>query len=103
MRLERGVHDAQANGVANGVREPFGVWPRPAVDRESQHIAELQDPTRMWCSVPEIDHEHAVPRRGAGPRDRKSTRLNSSHVEISYAVFCLKKKQSRRSEVLRQR
>src|SRR5690349_24017857 len=26
------------------------------------------------------------------PRDRKSTRLNSSHVEISYAVFCLKKK-----------
>src|SRR5204863_9743470 len=27
-----------------------------------------------------------------GSRDRKSTRLNSSHVEISYAVFCLKKK-----------
>src|SRR6266511_4492815 len=26
------------------------------------------------------------------PRDRKSTRLNSSHVKISYAVFCLKKK-----------
>src|SRR5439155_21472829 len=36
-------------------------------------------------------------RRGAlldrhGGRDRKSTRLNSSHVAISYAVFCLKKK-----------
>src|SRR3989442_6285083 len=29
--------------------------------------------------------------------DRKSTRLNSSHVRISYAVFCLKKKQSRRN------
>src|SRR5690349_23468929 len=29
---------------------------------------------------------------GDGSRDRKSTRLNSSHVEISYAVFCLKKK-----------
>src|SRR5204863_7876881 len=28
-------------------------------------------------------------------RDRKSTRLNSSHVEISYAVFCLKKKKER--------
>src|SRR5438874_8374877 len=28
-------------------------------------------------------------------KDRKSTRLNSSHVEISYAVFCLKKKISR--------
>src|SRR5256885_3921131 len=29
------------------------------------------------------------------PRDRKSTRLNSSHLVISYAVFCLKKKKSR--------
>src|SRR5438874_9258592 len=28
------------------------------------------------------------------PLDRKSTRLNSSHVEISYAVFCLKKKKT---------
>src|SRR2546427_2025581 len=28
------------------------------------------------------------------PRDRKSTRLNSSHSQISYAVFCLKKKKS---------
>src|SRR5256885_16850963 len=29
-----------------------------------------------------------------GPRDRKSTRLNSSHLVISYAVFCLKKKKN---------
>src|SRR2546430_13308953 len=29
------------------------------------------------------------------PEDRKSTRLNSSHSQISYAVFCLKKKKSR--------
>src|SRR5690606_41758603 len=34
-------------------------------------------------------------RRGAGcGADRKSTRLNSSHVKISYAVFCLKKKKT---------
>src|SRR5690606_39709750 len=32
-----------------------------------------------------------------GQRDRKSTRLNSSHVKISYAVFCLKKKKTRHS------
>src|SRR3989442_3254572 len=32
----------------------------------------------------------------AAARDRKSTRLNSSHVRISYAVFCLKKKRSSR-------
>src|SRR5690349_23398748 len=31
-------------------------------------------------------------------RDRKSTRLNSSHVEISYAVFCLKKKKKSRKK-----
>src|SRR5437870_13595479 len=31
---------------------------------------------------------------GRTPEDRKSTRLNSSHVAISYAVFCLKKKNS---------
>src|SRR2546430_2781471 len=30
--------------------------------------------------------------KATGPRDRKSTRLNSSHSQISYAVFCLKKK-----------
>src|SRR5690606_42000667 len=34
------------------------------------------------------------PNGGGLPRDRKSTRLNSSHVKISYAVFCLKKKKA---------
>src|SRR6266498_5618972 len=33
---------------------------------------------------------------GAAPKDRKSTRLNSSHVRNSYAVFCLKKKKHKR-------
>src|SRR5690554_7693185 len=37
---------------------------------------------------------------GAGLQDRKSTRLNSSHVRISYAVFCLKKKKLQFSTVL---
>src|SRR5690606_41300168 len=32
-----------------------------------------------------------------GFKDRKSTRLNSSHVKISYAVFCLKKKRSKQA------
>src|SRR3712207_7141228 len=38
-----------------------------------------------------------APRRPTGPaeqQDRKSTRLNSSHANISYAVFCLKKKKN---------
>src|SRR3712207_8140615 len=33
-------------------------------------------------------------------QDRKSTRLNSSHANISYAVFCLKKKQNRQSSTV---
>src|SRR2546426_2443823 len=35
---------------------------------------------------------------GAAPVDRKSTRLNSSHLVISYAVFCLKKKKKKTSD-----
>src|SRR5690554_7370435 len=36
---------------------------------------------------------------GEIPEDRKSTRLNSSHVRISYAVFCLKKKKKTKRQV----
>src|SRR5215813_14427925 len=45
---------------------------------------------------------HRVSKRRSGSRsgrhagDRKSTRLNSSHVRISYAVFCLKKKKKKK-------
>src|SRR5437773_3793640 len=38
--------------------------------------------------------QHHLPAAAARGRDRKSTRLNSSHITISYAVFCLKKKRS---------
>src|SRR2546426_5770564 len=40
----------------------------------------------------------AVERAARTPADRKSTRLNSSHLVISYAVFCLKKKKKHRTE-----
>src|SRR2546430_5794705 len=39
-----------------------------------------------------ISDEQEVPDRRDAREDRKSTRLNSSHSQISYAVFCLKKK-----------
>src|SRR6266511_5755900 len=52
-----------------------------------------------WCFVdefamliPEVRGETRIP---PSP-DRKSTRLNSSHVKISYAVFCLKKKKKKK-------
>src|SRR5258705_2906100 len=43
-------------------------------------------------------HDDRVQRRLAG-QDRKSTRLNSSHLGISYAVFCLKKKKKKSEPV----
>src|SRR5207253_3563561 len=46
----------------------------------------------MWCSA-NIGSVAIHKRR----RDRKSTRLNSSHVAISYAVFCLKKKKQKQT------
>src|SRR5690625_6641855 len=52
-------------------------------------------------SVLYIDHGDVLTSAGTASgldADRKSTRLNSSHVAISYAVFCLKKKRIRRSE-----
>src|SRR2546427_3703394 len=45
---------------------------------------------RLGCSMKEFAYCDAHEKR-----DRKSTRLNSSHSQISYAVFCLKKKKRR--------
>src|SRR5437667_4032472 len=60
----------------------------------------FRSPSRAHLDVDEVQHPeedaHAHERHQSvqAPRegDRKSTRLNSSHITISYAVFCLKKK-----------
>src|SRR2546430_5777056 len=44
-----------------------------------------------------LSHPHILPLHDSGEADRKSTRLNSSHSQISYAVFCLKKKHTHRT------
>src|ERR1039457_2878101 len=49
----------------------------PLLLRSEEHTSELQSPCNLVCRF---------------CLDRKSTRLNSSHLVISYAVFCLKKK-----------
>src|SRR2546426_5556468 len=49
------------------------------------------EPTRALRELETTDLHTLV---GLGVRDRKSTRLNSSHLVISYAVFCLKKKKN---------
>src|SRR5256885_7880371 len=47
-----------------------------------------------YLSLPCFNDLHHVRPTPSGTSDRKSTRLNSSHLVISYAVFCLKKKSS---------
>src|SRR5699024_11901339 len=56
-----------------------------------EQTSPLEDPGRPVRSAPPSSRRHRH-LRGLPPEDRKSTRLNSSHVSISYAVFCLKKK-----------
>src|SRR5207249_5068555 len=48
----------------------------------------------LWCDVHRCSRGERSPGQLPLLRDRKSTRLNSSHVSISYAVFCLKKKKN---------
>src|SRR5262245_9539077 len=56
-----------------------------------QPVAVLRDALEAcWTQSDELKEPDIDPLRGR--EDRKSTRLNSSHLGISYAVFCLKKK-----------
>src|SRR5207249_10417274 len=76
--------------------------------RESGRDAEDHQagrPLRRHDVLQQVDREQVVQRdrldrrqvdRKEEDQDRKSTRLNSSHVSISYAVFCLKKKKKKK-------
>src|SRR2546426_6615755 len=58
-------------------------------------ISHRRSPPQGHCPAsrrPPDDDEPGRLHQGVRRRDRKSTRLNSSHLVISYAVFCLKKK-----------
>src|SRR5436309_12190317 len=58
--------------------------PRPAMELDHERIS-------LSRLIVQRVEDQSVDRRS----DRKSTRLNSSHVKISYAVFCLKKKKNK--------
>src|SRR5690242_21719454 len=57
-------------------------------------LANPTQPSPHWGPVAQLGRRSKV----RGERDRKSTRLNSSHMSISYAVFCLKKKKKKKQE-----
>src|SRR5690606_42023538 len=73
------------------------------VDRHQRRADGREDPfVRLRKQVHALSLDEEVRQPEQEQVDRKSTRLNSSHVKISYAVFCLKKKktiQPHRSQV----
>src|SRR3712207_7614007 len=78
--------------AADRSRKPFryrttGLYNGERGASERPHVADGQV-YLVGCGGVEFE----VPKASSSGRDRKSTRLNSSHANISYAVFCLKKK-----------
>src|SRR5439155_19185959 len=70
------------------------VSPRHSSERRRQVVRAIEACSCSCCSAPS-DRNRSDDRSPAQQEDRKSTRLNSSHVAISYAVFCLKKKKKK--------
>src|SRR5437667_8285616 len=73
------LHDALPIYFSLGKLVPAFRWRRPGREPEKKLAYFLQSKSRLSCAL-----------------DRKSTRLNSSHITISYAVFCLKKKKTKK-------
>src|SRR5690606_40138033 len=86
-------------------REDDGFWTGETLNRGSGRLRRRISSQSSTATARDLRGMHnsrrgailaLLPMQAASPaqrnRDRKSTRLNSSHVKISYAVFCLKKK-----------
>src|SRR2546430_15781417 len=79
---------------------PYTTLFRSHDGRAEAEALGLGKPTRRLADLAELTREadlatrHEVAGDRAARVDRKSTRLNSSHSQISYAVFCLKKKKT---------
>src|SRR5438105_10426432 len=73
---------------------------RPALHSFPTRRSSDLSPNRASPTVQNSDKLHVRTEENGGAADRKSTRLNSSHEWISYAVFCLKKKNTNASATL---
>src|SRR5699024_11762277 len=66
------------------IHDELGPISAPSVDLNAKNSIS----GKVWLETGAGDYANSA----TGPKDRKSTRLNSSHVSISYAVFCLSNK-----------
>src|SRR5256886_12998992 len=94
-RFGRGIRLTASSSYSNTTT---GVAPREAVDSVPEPPPRKKHPTRR-DPVAALVCDSAA-RITFLDSDRKSTRLNSSHSQISYAVFCLKKKEWTRGHVV---
>src|SRR5207302_3829512 len=80
----------QGQESLSGSSTEIQEWVEKARNKKKSTVGSDGDRSTVTVEPDQVQVEQA---REAGPvQDRKSTRLNSSHVKISYAVFCLKKK-----------
>src|SRR5690606_41588242 len=90
------LHDALP--IFGGDPRPLGGEQRAGAPEAGGDLVEHQQHVVLVAQLPQhpqvagVVEAHAA--RALDDRDRKSTRLNSSHVKISYAVFCLKKQKN---------
>src|SRR2546427_6412396 len=105
FQAEDGIRDLTVTGVQTCA---LPIWCHQASRIPQVRLVGAQDPVEtveirgVQLARTQAADVHAVPGRAgdrAPVRDRKSTRLNSSHSQISYAVFCLKKKKKVQSRL----
>src|SRR5690625_6674245 len=98
-RPNAGIGDlVTIDGYGNRVFRVDSINYEYYLDEEVEHDGIFYETTdvRTFEMLLADDVDITVVSPSENARDRKSTRLNSSHVAISYAVFCLKKKKTRR-------
>src|SRR5688572_32358825 len=83
-----------AGHLAGRVLEHFGGEAAPVAELEVHALKHRRPVLRFGAARARLDVDEAIVRI-----DRKSTRLNSSHSQISYAVFCLKKKKNNDTKI----
>src|SRR5256885_2560745 len=95
--------EGRADGVAPASAVPHSVMTSEEIERApGRSLAQLLSDRFPGVTVTEMA-DGGLSVRIHGVRDRKSTRLNSSHLVISYAVFCLKKKKKIRQQLIYER
>src|SRR3712207_8690154 len=82
FRSDLGAAERRLDGPGDGLRDA---------------ILKGEDPRKFSLEAvrPDVAARLRLHQPGGDAQDRKSTRLNSSHANISYAVFCLKKKKNK--------